>query len=252
MAYLAYCAEVVYSEADKSKTELERLGFSIQGNEHFLDFPDNTQAIVIGDADKIIVVFRGTENSNDWRTNFQLLKTRWKTGRVHTGFSTSLNAAWNKVLKRIQDLRTQNQPIWFTGHSLGGALATIACATLLNDVEHDYEIGGVYTFGQPRVGNAAFARAFDKAIKQRFFRLVNNNDMVTRMPRINYKHVGQLLYFDSNGTIHRDMVLSWLNPKAIKYRVQGYADDFGDFGPDAVKDHRMGTYRLLTMRQLAS
>lgn len=251
MAYLAYCAETVYSEAVKSKAELERLGLSIQGQEHFFDFSDNTQAIVVGDADKIVVSFRGTQNLKDWRTNLKLRKSQWQVGRVHRGFNQAIQSAWPDLLERIKALRTDEQPIWFTGHSLGGALATVACATLSRDADHDYEIGGIYTFGQPRVGDGTFARAFRQSLQDRSFRVVNNNDLVARMPRVNYKHVGQLLYFDTRGEIHSNVVLSWLSLSAIKYRFQGYADSFMDFDSDALRDHRMGTYRLLTMRQLA-
>lgn len=250
MAYLAYCAQAAYSSKIKSKTELKKLGFSIEDDQHFLDFPDDTQAIVIGDADKIIVVFRGTENSEDWRTNIKLRKVDGPEGQVHRGFKTSLDDAWPTILKRITALRTNNQPIWFTGHSLGGALATMACATLKQDDAHNYEIAGVYTFGQPRVGDAAFAKWLSNSMKGRFFRLVNNNDMVARIPRIRYQHVGQLLYFDASGNLHNNMVLSWLSFSAIRHRFQGYFGSFLDQDLDSLRDHNMGTYRLLTMRQL--
>ena len=252
MAYLAYCAQVAYCSKEKSKTELNKLGFSIEGDQHFLDFSDNTQVLVIGDADKIIVVFRGTENSDDWRTNIKLRKVDWPVGRVHRGFKASLDAAWPTILERIKALRTNNQAIWFTGHSLGGALATMASATLQQDDAHNYEIAGVYTFGQPRVGNAAFARWLNNSLNGRFFRMVNNNDMVARIPRIRYQHVGQLLYFDTNGNLYDNMVLSWLSPNAIKHRFLGYLGSFMDQNLDSLRDHNMTTYRMLTMRQLKS
>lgn len=250
MAYLAYCAEAVYSSPAESKVAFEKLGFTINDHEHFLDFPDtNTQAIAVGDEEKIIIAFRGTENLKDWGTNIKLLKAAWKVGMVHAGFYRSLGSAWPKAMDRLKALRTNNQPIWFTGHSLGGALATLACATL-DDEYPDYEIAGAYTFGQPRVGDVLFARTLDKKMKSRFFRIVNNNDMVARIPRIKYQHVGNLLYFDSSGNIHKDMVLSWLSPGAIKHRFQGYSKSLFNLDSDDVGDHRMGDYRLLAMRQL--
>lgn len=48
--------------------------------------------------------------------------------------------------------------IYYTGHSLGGAMASIAALKL---EEEGYARGIkllVYTFGQPRVGNRRFAR----------------------------------------------------------------------------------------------
>ena len=47
--------------------------------------------------------------------------------------------------------------IYVTGHSLGGAIATVAAL----DIRHTYDAPmKVYTFGQPRVGNALYAKYF--------------------------------------------------------------------------------------------
>lgn len=251
MAYMAYCAEAVYGTPEASKEKLEQLGFKIDGLEHFIDFPDtNTQCIAVGDEEKIIIAFRGTENMDDWKTNLKLTKAAWKAGMVHSGFSSSINSVWPTATARLNSLRTNNQPIWLTGHSLGGALATLACG-LLDDELPENAIAGVYTFGQPRVGDTIFAQTIDKKVKKRFFRVVNNNDIVPRIPRVKYQHVGNQLYFDALGTLHDNVVISWLNPQAIWFRLQGYYKDAFNLNADSVGDHRMGDYRLMTMRQLA-
>ncbi|ELR25498.1 lipase, partial [Acanthamoeba castellanii str. Neff] len=50
-----------------------------------------------------------------------------------------------------------NKPVrklWVTGHSLGGALATLFVAQMMQDFPDSEEnIGSVYTFGQPRLGD---------------------------------------------------------------------------------------------------
>jgi triacylglycerol lipase len=250
MAYLAYCAEAVYSPPEESKAKFEQLGFKINGVEHFIDFPDtNTQAIAVGDEEKIIIAFRGTENLDDWKTNINLAKAAWKVGMVHSGFYKSIDSVWPTAIARLESLRTNNQPIWLTGHSLGGALATLACATIDQELP-DYEIAGIYTFGQPRVGDSIFTQACDKTTKERFFRVVNNNDIVPRIPRFRYMHNGTLLYFDAFGNMYRGFNLSPLNPLIWFYRFQGYFLDAFNLDPDDIGDHRMGNYRLLTMRQL--
>lgn len=252
MAYLAYCAEAVYDTPEQSKVKLEELGFKINGLEHFIDFPEtNTQCILVGDEEKVVIAFRGTENLEDWKTNINLAKAAWKVGMVHSGFWRSINSVWPTATARLNSLRTNNQPIWITGHSLGGALATLACG-LLDDELPEESIAGVYTFGQPRVGDIIFAQTVDKRVKKRFFRVVNNNDIVTRIPSVKYQHVGNQLYFDARGDLHENIIISLLNLKAIWYRLQGYYQNLSqlNLSPDSVGDHRMGDYRLLTMRQI--
>ena len=252
MAYLAYCADAVYATPEESKVKLEKLGFKINGLEHFIDFPEtNTQCIIVGDEEKVIIAFRGTENLDDWKTNINLAKAAWKVGMVHSGFWRSIESVWPTATARLNSLRTNNQPIWITGHSLGGALATLACG-LLDDELPEESIAGVYTFGQPRVGDLLFAQTVDKRVKKRYFRVVNNNDIVTRIPSLQYRHVGNQLYFDARGDLHENVIISLLNPKAIWYRLQGYYQNLSrlNLSADSVGDHRMGDYRLLAMRQL--
>jgi triacylglycerol lipase len=252
LAYLAYFAEAAYGTPDESKAKLEKLGFQINGHEHYLDFPDtDTQGLMVGDDEKIIVAFRGTENLTDWLTNIKLLKASWKVGMVHAGFYKSLESLWPDAIGRLKSLRNNNQPIWITGHSLGGALATLAGATL-DDEMPEFEVAGIYTFGQPRVGDQIFAQSLDKGMKERFFRAVNNNDIVPRVPSLKFNHVGNLLYFDSDGKLNQNMSLSWLNPKAWSDRLRGVFKSTVnlELESDSVGDHRMGDYRRLAMRQL--
>jgi len=75
--------------------------------------------------------------------------------------------------------------IYVTGHSLGGALATLMCWEI--EAIRAAELPSVssvqlYNFGSPRVGNAAFARSFNKAIPTAF-RIINGLDVVARVPR---------------------------------------------------------------------
>ena len=244
MAYLAYCAEAVYRSPQESKAKLQQLGFAIEGEAHFIEFTfSHTQCIAVGDDEKIIIAFRGTEGLEDWKTNLKLDQAMWKVGLVHSGFYKSLTSVWPAAMKRLEALRTTNQPIWLTGHSLGGALATLACATFQQELP-EYEIAGVYTFGQPKVGDRIFAQALDKEHQSRFFRVVNNNDIVTRIPKWKYAHAGRLFYFDAEGNLLRDTIPS------LRHRLEGYYKSLLNLDPDDIGDHRMGDYRLLTMRQL--
>jgi triacylglycerol lipase len=87
-----------------------------------------------------------------------------------------------------------------TGHSLGGALAVLA-ADILN--AQGFLIHSVYTFGQPRVGDATFAARYNMTLGQRTFRIVNSNDLVPRLPGwlMGYRHCGQHFFITAAGAL---------------------------------------------------
>jgi hypothetical protein len=79
--------------------------------------------------------------------------------------------------------------LWVTGHSLGGALAKLWA---LWAVARGHEVAGVYTFGQPRVGDASFATLYNSVLRDRSFRVVHADDIVPRVPWMlsRYRHAG--------------------------------------------------------------
>lgn len=83
-------------------------------------------------------------------------------------------------------------------------------------------------------GDKAFARNFNLDFKTRMFRFVNNNDVVTRVPtrKTGYRHVGQVLTFDSNGKLQTDLHF-W---NQFLDRVFGRIADLGQPGADGAKD----------------
>ncbi len=134
--------------------------------------------------------------------------------------------------------KTNPQTLWFTGHSLGAALAAVAVTHALED---EQQVSGIYSFGQPRVGDEEYPDAFNQWIGQPYFRFVNNNDRVTRMPprSLGCSHTGQKRYIDSAGAIHADFS-KW---EKFLNRVTGRMEDFLKPGTDGLKDHAMPRYR---------
>jgi triacylglycerol lipase len=199
-----------------------------------------TQAYAIANDKTIVVAFRGTEPTKlqDWMTDADLDFVDGMGGKVHEGFSRALTYVYQDILDTIVEFQTNGQSLWFTGHSLGGALATLAVAKLR--YENDKPIYGLYTFGQPRAGNRDYERTFNNDFKSRAFRFVNNNDVVPRIPLrlMKYSHVGTFVFFDRDGNIHSDM--SWW------YRLldtfTGRIEDFLKPGTDGIKDHDMAKY----------
>ncbi|MCL4201601.1 MAG: lipase family protein [Pirellulaceae bacterium] len=245
---LAHAAELAYEdEARIRETVLDQWGC---GHFHFFD-RKGTQAFAMANERVVIVAFRGTERKNylDWITNLQLDLTKGPLGgRVHAGFHKGLNAVWKDIDRVVKELRANHtRSLWFTGHSLGAALATLAVARL---VELDQPVYGLYTFGSPRVGDRKFSRNFNFEYRPRMFRFVNNNDTVTRIPPRSdgYSHVGTFRYFTHQGDLVDDM--GWWYQ--FLDRVGGRMDDFRQWGTDGLKDHAMTEYRRLLEKAASS
>ena len=187
---LALCSKLAYKpQNDTARKKLAEHGFKC----HFLNCGD-TQGFIAFNQDAVVLTFRGTESIADWMTDSYALLTPMEevSGKVHSGFLWALDLVWDDILQILQKVQKNSQPLWITGHSLGGALATLAAIRLAMNL--DKPINGVYTFGQPRVCDRNLARLLNQELKTRFFRFVNNNDIVTRLPtrEMNYSHVGRL------------------------------------------------------------
>ena len=127
-----------------------------------------------------------------------------------------------QVRAAVEELRDNQQTLWFTGHSLGGALAMLAAARLHFE-EPRLTADGVYTFGQPRTCDRALAKEFNTAFTDRMYRFVNNNDIVAQLPpEPTFHHVAALRYIDSKGRVHDAMpVISGLFDRAKGYTAEG-------------------------------
>ena len=182
-----------YLMIDEFEDVLGRGGFTplahmIQSGGSDAEGKQNTQCFVAlhersdtKDADYLVVSFRGSETDiDDWLTNADAVPATQVLakgqGKVHQGFYEAYRSVQDQVLKTIDEARDKygkNLPVFFTGHSLGGALAVIA--TRLNAVDSN---GACYTFGAPRAGGYDFF----KGLKTPVYRVVNASDLVPRVP----------------------------------------------------------------------
>jgi len=85
------------------------------------------------------------------------------SGKFHSGFNASLSSIWNDVYDSVMSWKAKEQTLWVTGHSLGGALATLAVDRFTE--ENEELVNGMYSFGQPRVGDKQFADNFDRKME---------------------------------------------------------------------------------------
>jgi pimeloyl-ACP methyl ester carboxylesterase len=96
---------------------------------------------------------------------------------------------WPEVAARVEAIR-EGRSLWLCGHSLGGALATLAADRLTG-------VTGVFTFGSPAVGDARFASRWNVPGK----RFRNFTDIVPWLPMLKYRHVKSGVYFNSAGEL---------------------------------------------------
>jgi len=216
-AFLAEASDLVYKSQEDYIKALKEWGFS----EIYPLDKKETQGFVAKNENLILVVFRGTEQTKieDILVDALAWQANSRMGKIHFGFFNALKFVWKDLLKALKKLRDNNQPIWISGHSLGGALATLAAARL-EYKRQPYEIKGLYTFGKPRVGDKDFRAKFDQLLGGRAFRVTNYKDPVSIIPfslklkirklviALQYKHTGDLVLFGEFGdlAVKDDMV----------------------------------------------
>ena len=85
----------------------------------------DTQCYFLENDKNIYFVFRGTEfNAKDFFSDIYVLKEPWEHGKIHNGFLKSMKSIWEEIKKRL----SKDKKVYFSGHSLGGALATLGAA----------------------------------------------------------------------------------------------------------------------------
>jgi triacylglycerol lipase len=76
--------------------------------------------------DDAVIVVRGTDLFQDWLTDANFSLTQGTSSLIHTGFSSTWNHFAPAVHEFFRRKQRRYQRIHCIGHSLGGALATIA------------------------------------------------------------------------------------------------------------------------------
>ena len=220
-----------------------------------------TQAFVVAADGTGLLVFRGSEQQlNDWLVNFSTSRSDGPGGFVHRGFRDALDAVWTRIRARLKAHAVRD--LWITGHSLGGALAVLAAARcVLGDLstgegrpESGLTVRGVYTYGQPRVGDWQFAAAYEDALGLKTFRFVNRDDVVPRVPLAStgFRHVGRRFYFDHRGVLEeRDRAADLVGPriKAVLQKCEDALSQVGDSKDvklfSLIADHDIAKYIAL-------
>jgi predicted lipase len=141
-------------------------------------------------GEKTYLIFRGSDEFEDWKQNFQFKKVMApffhndNNSLVHEGFLHSYLNIRDIILNKFKNF----DGLIIAGHSLGGALATL-CAVdpLINLTNVSCTI-----FGAPRVGNPHFVKLYDQKIPSTL-RVVYGGDPVPQVPMrsLGFMHVGK-------------------------------------------------------------
>ncbi|KAG0600272.1 hypothetical protein M758_11G020500 [Ceratodon purpureus] len=113
--------------------------------------------------------------------------------------------AYDDINTQLSTILDENPKakLFVTGHSLGGALASLYAIWLhyAGNTEIASRIGAVYTFGGPRIGDEDVKNYGNQVLAGKLFRVVYCNDLVPRIPFDNqimaFKHFGICAYFNS-------------------------------------------------------
>ena len=143
------------------------------------------------DKQRITIAFRGTESHTD-QLEDEILTVLLTSkvgfedggnGEVQRYFENAYNVLKGCVFDRLDEMMTSypNYNVVVTGHSLGGAVATITAYQLIKQGKVLREKLELYTFGSPRAGDKNFAFEHSTTVRTSW-RVVHYKDCVVHIP----------------------------------------------------------------------
>lgn len=138
--------------------------------------------------DTVILAFKGTTTSKEVLVDANIDRIDLgQMGKIHRGFYDYFTEKHRDEIDEIMKAHEEYNNVVFTGHSMGGALATLAACYY--GIEQPARNIYCISFGAPRVGNKSFAQKFDETVFKSF-RFVNTGDWVVKFPPPGaYRHV---------------------------------------------------------------
>lgn len=237
--------------------------FKFTISEYIKDESTDTHVLVVDGEDRIVIVFKGTTSTQNLKTDINMfysnakdllptklgehdpegdleagknavLKTRtWRRAKVHKGFAAAYAAVGPRLLTMVKTLQDdKRRPVFLTGHSLGGALATVCSLDLFLRLGLTRKEIFVSTFGAPRVGNRPFWNLYNECVPIHW-RIVVAPDVVAKLPKMGYVHVGKKVLLTVDGDL-------FIDPNSLEMNMWS-----GDVA--SILYHRKASY-LLAMR----
>lgn len=231
--------------------------------EYIKDIETDTHVLAVDGEDRIVIVFKGTTSTKNLKTDVNMfystakallptqlgdedpegdgvanrnpiLRTKnWRRAKIHKGFASAYAAVSARLLSIVKKLQDEKRrPVFLTGHSLGGALATICSLDLFLRLGLTRKEIFVSTFGAPRVGNRNFWNTYNECVPIHW-RIVVGPDVVAKLPKIGYVHVGKKVLLTVDGDL-------FIDPNSLELNMWS-----GDVA--SILYHRKASY-LLAMR----
>lgn len=227
------------------------------------DRPTDTHVLVVDGEDRIVIAFKGTTSTKNLRTDINMFYSNarsllptmlgaedeagdaaarenpllhskaWRWSKVHKGFAVAYAAVAPMLLSTVKRLQEERRrPVFITGHSLGGALATICSLDLNLRLGITRREVFVSTFGAPRVGNRQFSSLYNDIVPIHW-RIVVGPDVVAKLPKVGFTHVGKKVLITVDGDL-------FIDPNSLELNLWS-----GDVA--SILYHRKASY-LLAMR----
>jgi len=248
-AWMANASALAYEDHVDIEAQLKTMSGFI-GCQFFDE--QGTQAFLAEFQTCQVLVFRGTQLNEpaDILADLNFKKTKRVnsiTGQVHAGFYKALSAVSKDITTALNISR---KSIYISGHSLGGALAVLMAAKLMNPfLTTCGEVIGVYTFGCPRTGDKIFQDSQNIYIKAPHYRFTNSSDIVPWLPFIifNYRHTGHHIHLTTTGKILRNPGLCRSLASVIMGLIPGLlraSSWVGRFPYRLFTDHAISNYQI--------
>ncbi len=227
----AECAMIAYLPVPECRDYALQMGFSattslVQGSTCAIWFQSH--------LDSVVVIHREKEPAflaslmSDTTSPTTMADT---VGQVHQEFKEEVDEFWPEIENTLE---RNEKPLWFAGHSSGGAIANL-CASrcIVSRIQSEPE--ELQTFGSPRVGNKTYANS----LAFRNIRWVNHNDIVPRTPplRLGYQHSGKEMFVNQYGQIQHPNI--WKRSTAL---ARDFAQSMSRSQPVPLVNHSIANY----------
>lgn len=217
----SHLSSLAYESRETVEAQLRAWNFDLSTFTWLDHGPSDTQGFVVSDkAGNTFVSFRGSSSMTDMATNawMGLVQPTWAgpvaNAKVHSGFNDAVSGIWPQLTAALARATTKSRAksarrgllpgsVFFTGHSLGGALAQVA-AMRAHVEQRVPTSAAVYSFGSPRIGNDALREVYNDFVPASF-RVVTvddddgDTDAITSAPPkwMGYRHAGSLVRLHS-------------------------------------------------------
>ena len=226
----------------------------------FIDHKDkksDTQALLWGNSDFLVIAFRGTEGRKlkDWITNIKFCNYKSNQDADeeirnipagHGGFRRSLmNLITKQNLFEKIDAFIKNgnpnadvskTPIYLTGHSLGAAISQLFIEPLELHTKSKYNFSGAYHFAPPLAVSCEVNEQMKNTYGDKVYDIVNYKDYVPRAGRNGVAHFGKFYRICKDGLMYKEKE-SYIKFKLFEYR-RGHESHFLSNHLIALKDQK--------------